>query len=467
MTIRRRVAASLALLLAVTAAACDPVPLDPPDTGSVVIDCSRAAERLELTVSSHLDPTCTYTGGIVIATSGVTLDCQGARVVRPQTSGERTIYVEAPLGVALTDVTVRNCHVEGGVNAFKISRAGFRDYPEGEEFLTPTANILIEDNTFSGSRGVGVFIDAYVEDVLLLGNTIENAGSTGIYLETGSRRNRVEANHIAHNGDIENGPAGQRRTVFGTDLWFWGVGREGLAIDGSFENEIVGNVFNDNRNGAILLYKNCGEYPESGRYFERRFPADDNLIEGNVIVRERHGVWVGSRMGENTLPMDCTDDAYVDSGLTRVVLDFAADNTIRGNHFVDVTYGVRVEDDGTTVEGNTFASTEPGKHAVLVGTPYRTDVLGRPVADTTITGNTSTLAGNAFPYRWVHGTDGVTFTDNTALDAPAVLCEGEAPPRQPMIFVLAAAPMNPDGMTPTPPVSLDYPVLGELAPCAG
>ena len=60
-----------------------------------------------------------------------------------------------------------------------------------------------------------------------------------------------------------------------------------------------------------------------------------------------------------------TDPAYVESGLTRVVLDHAADNVVRGNRFVDVTYGVRVEDDGTVVEGNTFESSTPGKHAVV------------------------------------------------------------------------------------------------------
>ena len=38
----------------------------------------------------------------------------------------------------------------------------------------------------------------------------------------------------------------------------------------------------------------------------------DNLIERNMFLGGRNGVWVGSRMGENTLPMECTDPAYVD-----------------------------------------------------------------------------------------------------------------------------------------------------------
>ena len=55
------------------------------------------------------------------------------------------------------------------------------------------------------------------------------------------------------------------------------------------------------------------------------------LIEGNTFLGGRNGVWVGSRMGENTLPMDCTDPAYVDEPARRVVLDRAADKYFRSN----------------------------------------------------------------------------------------------------------------------------------------
>ena len=459
-----RAAGMMAVLVGVGLTACEPLP--PPAPESVLIDCSRADERVQLTESSHLDPTCTYTAGFEIATSGVTLDCQGARIAGAPTSGSRGILVRAPEGVALTDVTIRSCEVEGFLNSVRIMREGYRFFPDGEEYETPTADIVLEDNTFTASRGVGVFVDAYVEDVTLRGNTVSQAGSTGIYLETGSRRNRVEGNSIIYGGFIENGPGGQLRTFNGTQIWFWGVGREGLAVDGSYENEIVGNAFYGNSNGGLFLYKNCGEYPDSNRYFERRHPADDNLIEGNTFVGGRNGVWVGSRMGENTLPMECTDPAYIESGLTRVVLDYADDNVVRNNRFLDVTYGIRVEDDGTVVEGNTFESTTPGKHAVIVGTPHRTTVLGQPVDGTVLRDNTSTLAGNAFPYRWVHGHTGTTESGNTALGAPSALCEGQDPPRQGMIFVIAAALPGPGGTPPATTPDLTVPVLGELPPCA-
>jgi hypothetical protein len=65
-------------------------------------------------------------------------------------------------------------------------------------------------------------------------------------------------------------------------------------------------------------------------------------------------VWVGSRMGESTLPMDCSDVPYVKRGITWITLDRAARNKILTNTFRNVTYGVRVEDDHTKVAANRF-----------------------------------------------------------------------------------------------------------------
>ena len=103
------------------------------------------------------------------------------------------------------------------------------------------------------------------------------------------------------------------------------------------------------------------------------------MIEGNTFVGGDNGVWIASRMAENTFPMNCTDPEYV-TGIYR--LDYAQDNTVRGNVFQDVTYGVRVEDDRNTVADNTFVSSDPAHLAVLIGTPLRTSKLGLPVDGT-------------------------------------------------------------------------------------
>ena len=77
--------------------------------------------------------------------------------------------------------------------------------------------------------------------------------------------------------------------------------------------------------------------------------------------------------------------------------------TVAGNTFRDVVYGVRVEDDDARVVGNRFVANDAGTYAVVAGTPYRTNVLGRPVTGTVLTGNRAVITGNASPYRWVDG----------------------------------------------------------------
>jgi parallel beta-helix repeat protein len=449
-----------------TVAACRPLPLPPPAATSKLVGCEHADERVQLTTTSHLDGSCVYTAGFDITASGVTLDCRGALIRSAPGAGGRGILVHTPIDTPLTDVTVRNCHVEGFLNSLRVTRDGFRTLPAGEEYENGTAAIVVENSTFTGSRGVGIFVDGYVEGVTLRRNRVTGAGSSGIYLETGSRGSHVEGNSLVDNGFNENGPDGQPFSFAGLDLWFWGVGREGISIDGSYDNTVVRNVFQGNSAGGVFLYKNCGEYPDRPAYFERRYPSEHNLIEGNVFLGGTNGVWVGSRMGENTLPMECTDPAYIDEPLRRVVLDRANDNVVRANYFTNVTYGVRVEDDGNTVEGNVFTGDGPQYHAVIVGTPLRTTVLGRPVARTALVDNVSAIVGNTDPYRWVTGQVDTLDQGNSSNGEQAALCEGVEPPRSPFIFVIAFALQAPGGGPPETTPDLTFPVLGPLPACS-
>jgi hypothetical protein len=149
------------------------------------------------------------------------------------------------------------------------------------------------------------------------------------------------------------------------------------------------------------------------------------------------------------------------------VLDQARRNVVRRNTFVDVTYGVRVEDDETVVAGNRFEAATPDHHAVLVGTPDRTEVLGLPVTATVLEGNVSDIGGNATPYRWSHGHEGTVARHNVALGQRAALCEGPPPPRSPLVFVVDLVPWDPSGPPPPPPAEVALPTLGALPACAG
>jgi parallel beta-helix repeat protein len=441
------------LLLAPAAHAVDP--------GSQLIGCALADTPLTISVSSHLDPSCTWTRGIDIVASDVVFDCQGAHIAT--TDRRYGVLITAPTTAALSNITVRNCHVEGFLNNFHVEREGFRDLAEGVEYENAFSDIVIEDSTSLNSRGVGIFVNGYVTDVTLRNLHVEGAGSAGIYLETGSKDNVVENNQIVNNGYGENGPQWQYFEPLG--VWFWGVGREGIAIDGSRNNLVTGNHFSGNSAGSIFLYKNCGEFwiSRPNRWFDRRYGANGNVIEHNTFAGDDIGVWVGSRMGENTLPMECSDPAYYEDALTRVVHDVAKDNVVRDNVFQNVPYGIRVEDDGTVVEGNEFTSADAGHQAVIVGTRFRTPLLGLPVANTAISGNRATIAGNGNPYRWIHGHTGTTFTGNEAFGRVVGFCEGVQPPTTPFIFVLAFAAGGPDD-PPTDPGPV-VPPPDPLPPC--
>ncbi len=417
------------------------------DPDSESIGCDRADERITISASAHLDPSCTWTKGVKVAASDVTLDCQGARIA--SSTQRYGIHIIAATDVALSNVTIRNCHIEGFLNSLHIEREGFRELPEGVEYENSFSDIIVEDSTMRNSHGVGIFVNGYVTDVTLRRLHIEGTGSAGIYLETGSKDNVVEDNQIVNNGYRENGPEGQFFELAGFTFWFWGPGRAGVAIDGSRTNLVRNNYFAGNSAGGIFLYKNCGEYPERDRYFERRYGAHGNVIENNTFAGEDTGVWIGSRMAENTLPMNCTDPEFAPG----YRLDHADDNSVRSNVFHDVTYGVRVEDDRAIVENNEFFSTDGAHVAVILGTPIRTSVLGLPVDGTRILGNRAHIEGSKNPYRWVHGHVSTTFAGNQSLGRPVGLCEGVPPARGPFVMTIAfvAADRN-EPPTGEPPV---------------
>lgn len=430
---------------------------------SQLITCDQADTRVTITQSSHLDPSCTWTRGVEIVASDVTLDCQGASIAAPDR--RFGVAILAPIDVALSNITVRNCHIEGFLNNIHLEREGFFDLaelPEAEAYEHAWSNIVIEDSTSLNSRGVGIFVDGFVTGVTLRNLHVEGSGSAGIYLEAGSKDNVVENCDIVNNGYGENGPSGGQFEFAGATFWFWGTGREGIAIDGSRFNTVRNNHLEGNAAGGILLYKNCGEFVNTrpNNWWPRLYGADGNLIEYNTFVGQRYGVWIGSRMGQNMLPMDCSDPAYQPG----IVRDFAADNVLRGNDFTGVTFGVRVEDDGAVLENNRFYGSDPAHQAVIVGTRYRTATLGLPVDGTTITGNQAWIDGNLSPYRWVDGETDTAFTGNDSLGRRADFCEGEPPAIGPFVMAVAFVLYDPENPPTGEPPTLAEP--DELAPCA-
>ncbi|HYP47446.1 MAG TPA: right-handed parallel beta-helix repeat-containing protein [Thermoleophilaceae bacterium] len=433
---------------------------------TAVLPCSEGAERATLTESVRLHPSSAYTGGFDITASNVVLDCRGATIDGTGRGGTG-ILIGAPADADLSGVVIRNCAVRGFLNGIRITRDGFRGLGAGHEYEHGIRDVVIERSRVSDSRGVGIFVDGYVTRTTIRDTTVTRAGSSGIYLEAGSAGNVVTRNAILRNGFGENGPAGDVFSFSGARFRFWGIGREGLSVDGSRRNLVSSNRFEGNSAGGVFLYTNCGEYVRSRpeRWFERRYGADDNVIARNRFKGGVNGVWVASRMGESTLPMGCSDPAYVERGLKRITLDRAARNRLLRNSFRDVTYGVRVEDDDTKVLANRFAGPDATHHAVVIGTPERTAALGRPVRGTVLVRNSSAIRGNPFPYRWVEGEADTVVARNRALGRRVGICEAETLPRGPFVMTLAFA-LEPEGSPVTPAPDLTVPTVGALAPCS-
>ena len=432
-----------------------------------VVPCSQAGERVVLTSSARLDPSCTYTAGLEITASDVDLNCRGAVIDRTGQGGDPGILVRTPVDADLSGVTIRNCDIRGFLNSIRVTRDGFRGLPAGQEYVHGISDVTIKRNKVSGSRGVGLYVDGYVTRTTIQNNEISGAGSSGIYLEAGSADNLVTRNWIHDNGFRENGPGGSNFSFAGAQFRFWGIGREGISVDGSRRNFISRNRLEGNSAGGIFLYTNCGEYVNSRpeRWFQRRYGADDNVIADNNFEGGVNGVWVGSRMGESTLPMECSDPRYHQAGITWITLDRAAGNIVYGNSFHEVTYGVRVEDDRTKVLLNRFTASDDTHHAIVIGTPYRTSVLNRPVKNTVLIGNDSQIAGNHDPYRWVEGDTGTAVVNNRANGQVTGICEGKTLPRGPFVMTIAFAGIPAGGPEPEPPADLAAPTVGALTPC--
>ncbi len=444
---RRSVVGVIAITVVLVAAGCTPPRQDNPinpivgalDPGSQLIGCDQASQRVVVTVPSHLDPSCTYTRGFDITASGAVLDCRGARIEITSAESGQGILVETPASVALTDVAVRNCIVDGPfTNSLRIRRQGFKDLAEGAEYENATANILVESSHFYDSRGSGVFVDGFVTGVTLRDVEVSGSGGVGVYLEAGSKDNVIETSRIHHNGFGDVTPEGVPFTFGGTEFRYESTGREGIAIDGSRDNIVRHNWISYNSAGGIFLYKNCGEdaTTQPASHWVRHYGATGNRIEDNFISSEKNGIWIGSRAAENQLPMDCSDPAYIDTPGQKVYLDPASDNTVHHNDFLYVSRGVRVEADRSTVTDNWFHSTGVGDQAVLIGTKERTAVLGLPVTGTVLTGNRAELPAEAIPFGWVWGHTATTDSGNLANSAPAALVQGVQPTINPFIFAI-------------------------------
>lgn len=322
-----------------------------------------------------LRPECTYRGMILISRSDTVLDCRGALI--DASASPNGIRVR---GERLRNIRISNCRIDAAKSQGLVIQQPTNDVtmaalPRERRYDEGVQDVIIENVSITRSATVGLYVDSYSQRIVIKGARISKSGGAGIYLEHSSIRTSVSDSVIEDNGAGDL--LGRRKR---------GMRREGIAIDSSAHNVIRNNRFRGNRAGGVFLYKNCWEHHSRGRTAQRWLPASHNLIEGNRFEDEKVGIWVASRQSLDLSKWDCGDQALA-PGYYR---DRADHNRIVGNHFDRGQVGVRVNDDFTTLSGNTFNS--PEKECVQLGSLVRDRVVGGPVIGTDLSDNSCAMA---------------------------------------------------------------------------
>jgi hypothetical protein len=252
-------------------------------------------EPVHLTCSLHLKPGERVTRRLLLegrAASGVTIACEDASI-GPGEAGtglldfaveirSRPPSAETPRWDRPTDIVIRGCSILGHLRIWGMGMNGqgpaVREsshslgHTQRAQEAAPT-RILLDSLTVTAFGRIPVYLGPGVTRVTLKGSRIVGTSSaTAVYLDAESADNTIADDDF----DIR-------------------TGREMIAVDGSARNTITGNRFALHGEGAVRLYRNCGE----GGTVRHQTPSD-NVVTGNtfrgagfftrpIVVNSRNG----------------------------------------------------------------------------------------------------------------------------------------------------------------------------------
>ncbi len=312
---------------------------------------------------------CTAKGGVTINKSNTHLNCNNSTI----DLGRETftgIEIDSK-GKPLSNIKIENCNI---INTkFQGIYIGWK-VPDSEKIhligkenissYTPK-NISIINTKIISPGSSGIYIDDYVNNVVLDNISIINAPAMAIYFEFHSHHNKLINSKIIGNGKSHK--------------------REAISIDASQYNIIDNNYFDDNPYGTVYLYKNCSEHLGiDPKQVKRELPSNYNTISNNKISNTKVGVWVSSRQSLNLVNARCGNGYYAEDKYTE---DDAEKNTVLNNHIENAEYGILVEDDNNKIINNNLKNIS--KEPIRIGTPIRTKYLNQPVINTEVGGNQS------------------------------------------------------------------------------
>ena len=315
-----------------------------PQQMSEILAPATAEQR---SVAVHCNPALkdddVVTKALRIEAGNVNLDCKGAtldggpgminegkdilviRSVRTEQGWQRPENVE-----------VKNCNIVGSMRIYGMAVNGegvlLRDssrqpgHVERAQAAAPR-RIMLRNLLITGTGRIPLYISPGVTEVTLRDSEMRGLSrSTAIYLDTESMNNVILSNRIAVDAR-----------------------RELIAVDGSAHNLIRDNDFHELANGGIFLYRNCGE----GGTIRHTTPSYNGILDNRFhygrMTAEKPAIHVGSRDGNR---LYCSlDDGYA-VGSSKDDRDFARNNRIAGNQFIELLGGTPIRVGGETNRPN-------------------------------------------------------------------------------------------------------------------
>lgn len=265
-----------------------------------------------------------------ITESDTVLDCKGKKLNKGNPTEVRIQSLE---GKQITNVTIKNCHITGSIRTIGLGRNG------ESEGVKESSHKLGHTKRSQNAAPKYVTLDNL---------TITGVGKIPIYFGPGTTNSQITNTHI--NGesnsvvvylDAESGYNSIHNNTFNVK-GNWTVRqfrvREVIAVDGSANNTIADNVFENVPGGGIYLYRNCGE----GGTVRHQKPQN-NYIADNVFDLENlswgnYGIFLGAREGRRSY---CDEDKGYSFGSSVSDLDHANNNILNRNKFMGSDRGVK------------------------------------------------------------------------------------------------------------------------------
>jgi hypothetical protein len=349
----------MAAILAVPVAVSIPEPLLAKEhaeqcaspTVSAMLDRAATAP-IHLTCSVTLPKGSTISRNLVIegsGASGVTLDCNGGTI---DTSKGAKFEDKVAIAIrsrqqpdgkwdAPQSITVKNCTIKGFVRIYGLdinaNGANMRASslrPDHIKYARDSAprNVSLRHITFVAAGSIPLYVGPGVTHASVSNSTFRGqASATAIYLDAESGWNEVRDNRFSL--------ASEKREL--------------IAIDGSRNNRIVGNVFENPVNGGIFIYRNCGEAGVIRHQKPQYNLIADNVFEYRKSSKTRKpAIWLGSRGGKQRY---CFHDPERQFGSSADSGDFARNNIVEDNRVVGGGRRlIRNGDPTNVVRGNRF-----------------------------------------------------------------------------------------------------------------